>query len=152
MKTFLYLNILLLSFLVIIFTTSKSLSPSENHNVSESDVNVTYDLPQPDPTLGPQEVVEIQILALQENDMPFKNFGVLTAFNFASPEYKSKKGPEGKFIRMIHDPNYKSLLDFKIYGLDDIYIINNLALQKVTLIDANDNPAVYLFKLTRQVE
>jgi len=152
MKSFLYLNIILLSFLVIILTTSRSLSPPENHSISDSKVELTYDLPEPDPTLGPQEVVEIQVLALQENDTPFKNFGVLTAFNFASPENKSKNGPEGKFIRMIHNPMYNSLINFKIYGLDDVYIINNLALQKVTLIDAEGNPAVYLFKLTRQME
>lgn len=150
MKTFLYLNIILLLFLGVIFTTSSSLSP--NHIVPDSDVKHSFELPQPNPSLGPQEVVEIQILALQENDKPYKNYGVLTAFNFASPENKSKNGPELKYIKMIHNPIYNSLIEFKRYGLDDIYIVNNLALQKVTLIDAHDNPAVYLFKLTRQVE
>ncbi|MDQ3395634.1 MAG: DUF4864 domain-containing protein [Bacteroidota bacterium] len=152
MKKFLYLNVVLLIFLVIIFTTSKSLSPPENHGIANGKIKASFGLPQPNPDLGPQEVVEIQVLAMQENDMPFKNYGVLTAFNFASPDYKSKNGPEGKFIQMINNPNYSSLLNFKMYGLDDIYVINNLALQKITLIDANDNPAVYLFKLTRQME
>ncbi|CAN5444017.1 DUF4864 domain-containing protein [soil metagenome] len=152
MKKFLYLNISLAILLLIIFSVSKSLSPSENHNISDTDVNFTFDLPQPDPTLRPHEVVEMQVLALRENDKPFKNFGVMTTFNFASPEYKSKNGPEAKFIKMIHNPEYNSLIGFKMYGLDDIYVVKNMALQKVTLIDAEDNPVVYLFKLTRQTE
>lgn len=152
MKKFLYLHIVLGIFLVILFTINQSLSPSENHNIAGINVSFTYDLPQPNPDLSPQEVVEIQILALKENDQPFTDYGVKSAFNFASPSFKSKAGSEYSFIEMIHNQTYNSLIGYKLYGLDDVYIINNLALQKVTLIDANDAPAVYLFKLIKQTD
>ncbi len=48
------------------------------------------DLPptEPDPSLSPQDVVSIQIEALQNNDIPYEDRGIEVTFNFASPVNK----------------------------------------------------------------
>ncbi len=119
---------------------------TEIHTISEGD------MAHPHPSLSPQEVVDIQLKAMQANDNPDKDFGIRTAFNFASPENKSNSGPIDRFIEMVHNPEYASLLNFKQYGLDEVLMHGGMALQKVTLIDAKDQPAVYLFQLTKQTE
>lgn len=106
----------------------------------------------PLPTFSPQEVVNMQLKALQENDQPYKNHGIEVAFRFASPSNKESTGPLNKFIGLVSNETYQSLLNFRQYGLDDIEIKGDKALQKVTLIDAEDQPAVYYFQLSRQQE
>ena len=52
-------------------------------------------LPQtePDPSLSSQDVVSIQIEALQYNDTPYANRGIEVTFNFASPANKLMTTP-----------------------------------------------------------
>lgn len=108
------------------------------------------DVPQPE--ISPQEVVNIQLEALQVNDLPYENHGIEIAFRFASPSNKESTGSLPQFIHMVQNETYQSLLNFKRFGLDDPEIRGDKALQKVTLIDENDQPVVYFFKLSKQKE
>ncbi|WPP49515.1 DUF4864 domain-containing protein [Catalinimonas niigatensis] len=106
----------------------------------------------PLPSTSPQEVVDMQLKAMQQNDQPYKNHGIEVAFRFASPSNKESTGPLNKFIGLVSNETYQPLLNFRQYGLDDIIIKGDKALQKVTLIDADDQPAVFYFQLSRQQE
>ena len=107
---------------------------------------------QPLPGISPQKVVDLQIQAMQQNDQPYEDHGIAIAYRFASPENKKNTGPLERFSEMVKNEMYKSLLYAKRYGLDAIEIDGDLAVQKVTLIDAQDEPVVYFFQLSRQIE
>ena len=50
------------------------------------------DLPTPDPSYGPEEVVGVQPDGLAANDEPFENAGIGVAYNFASPSKRHLDG------------------------------------------------------------
>ncbi|MFP4091812.1 MAG: DUF4864 domain-containing protein [Cyclobacteriaceae bacterium] len=113
-------------------------------------VNSESEMTKPEPGLSPQKVVALQIEALQHNDHPYPDHGIEVAYTFASPENRQNTGPLERFTQMVRNETYESLLHFQQYGLDDIQVEGDVAVQKVTLIDANDQPAVYFFQLSRQ--
>lgn len=104
----------------------------------------------PEPSIGPQEVVEIQMKAMQRNNYPYENHGIEVAYRFASPANKENTGPLERFTQMVNNDIYRSLLNARRYGLDAIEIEGDIAVQKVTLIDLEDQPVVYFFQLSRQ--
>ena len=65
-------------------------------------------LPQtePDPSLSPQDVVSIQIEALQHNDTPYVDRGIEVTFNFASPTNKRVTGPLERFKAMVRNSRW----------------------------------------------
>lgn len=106
----------------------------------------------PVPSITPQQVVDIQLKAMQQNDHPYEDHGIEVAYRFASPSNKESTGPLADFAALVRHESYHSLLNFQRYGLDDIMIEGDKAIQKVTLIDADDQPVVYYFKLSIQQE
>lgn len=107
---------------------------------------------EPKPSMKPQEVVDLQMKAMQKNDYPYENHGIEIAYRFASPENKENTGPIERFTGMVNNEIYRSLLNARQYGLDAIEIEGDIAVQKVTLIDEEDQPVVYFFQLSRQKE
>ena len=59
-------------------------------------------LPTPDPSDGPEQVIEMQVRALAENDTPVENAGIKTAYNFASPANRRVTGPLDRFATSDH--------------------------------------------------
>jgi len=56
-------------------------------------MNIFYgDDPKPSPNFSPQDVVKIQLDALQNNDLLPKDFGIQVAYRFASPENRRNTG------------------------------------------------------------
>ena len=47
----------------------------------------------PDPSIAPEEVVAIQMKALQFNDNPTPDFGIEQTWNFAHPRNRAMTGP-----------------------------------------------------------
>lgn len=66
----------------------------------------------PDPSLSPEDVVRLQLKALQHNDDPCKDAGIQAAFEFASPGNRAVTGPIDRFITMVNNPLYAPLLNF----------------------------------------
>lgn len=114
-----------------------------------SDVEEAQTL-EPEPSIGPQQVVEIQMKAMQRNNYPYENHGIEVAYRFASPANKENTGPLERFTQMVNNDIYRSLLNARRYGLDAIEVEGDIAVQKVTLIDEEDQPVVYFFQLSRQ--
>eukprot|EP01121_Diplochlamys_sp_Union-15-3_P016273 TRINITY_DN5509_c0_g1_i1.p1 TRINITY_DN5509_c0_g1~~TRINITY_DN5509_c0_g1_i1.p1 ORF type:complete len:154 (+),score=31.16 TRINITY_DN5509_c0_g1_i1:40-462(+) len=68
---------------------------------------------KPSPSLSPEQVIEIQIGALQHNDVPEKDHGIEICFRFASPSNKLVTGPINRFKAMIHNPFYECMVNFE---------------------------------------
>ena len=65
----------------------------------------------PHPSLSPLDVVQIIMNALQKNDEPSKNRGIIVTFNFASPANKNVTGPIERFVNMVSGPVYGQMVD-----------------------------------------
>lgn len=69
------------------------------------------DLVVPDPSIAAVEVVAIQLKALQFNDNPTQNFGILQTWNFAHPRNREMTGPLPRFAAMLTGRPYGTLLN-----------------------------------------
>jgi len=71
--------------------------------MSEPEYSVVS-LPTPSETYSPNDAVALQLGALETNDGPFENAGIMTAYNFASPANRRSTGPLNRFIGMVRSP------------------------------------------------
>ena len=62
------------------------------------------DLIKPNPNLFPEEVVSIQLTALQKNNIPYKNAGIEQVWEFAHPINRQFTGPLKRFKSMMYTP------------------------------------------------
>ncbi|MGB3617404.1 MAG: DUF4864 domain-containing protein, partial [Catalinimonas sp.] len=109
---------------------------------------LTIDQPMPTPDLAPGAVVQLQLMALQQNDA--QDRGIATAFNFASPANKEVTGPLSRFRQLLRTPDYAQLLNFDSFRAEEIRIEGDRAQQIVVVTDAYGQEVTYLFELSRQ--
>ena len=69
------------------------------------------DLVAPDPSITPEEVVAIQMKALQFNDNPVADFGIAQTWNFAHPRNRAATGPLQRFATMLKGAAYGTMLN-----------------------------------------
>jgi hypothetical protein len=110
------------------------------------------DLPTPDPSYGPEEVVQIQLDGLATNDDPFENAGIGVAYNFASPGNRRSTGPFDRFVRMVTGPQYAPMVDHVEATPGPMEREGNRAEQRVTLTGPEDRTATYVFGLSNDRE
>jgi hypothetical protein len=108
------------------------------------------DDPQPGPDLSPEQVVQIQLQALQRNDTPTKDSGIAIAFRFASPANQAATGPLANFVLLVKNPLYHPMLNHKTVERGPMKIDGDQAQQRVTLTSATNERAVYIFTLSKQ--
>lgn len=106
-------------------------------------------LPTPDPSLGPGEVVGVQVDALATNDDPEPDAGIKTAYNFASPGNRRATGPLDRFVRMVKGPNYAPMVDHVEAVRGPLERAGDRAEQRVTLTGPDGRTVTYLFGLSR---
>lgn len=106
--------------------------------------------PDPSPDLAPEEVVRIQVEALQTNDEPEDDAGIATAFRFASPENQAATGPLDRFTEMVKGPVYRDMLGFERATYSEMRVQGDEAAQRVVLEHADGRRAAYVFGLSRQ--
>ena len=63
------------------------------------------ELINPNSSIKPKQVIEIQLLGLMKNDNFFEDSGIQQTWNFAHPENKKNTGPLPNFIQMIKRNN-----------------------------------------------
>jgi hypothetical protein len=80
------------------------------------------DFVRPDPSIAPVEVVAIQLKALQYNDNPEPDFGIVQTWNFAHPRNRSMTGPLPRFVAMIKSPAYGLMLNHRRHEISPIAI------------------------------
>ena len=109
-------------------------------------------LPQtePDPSLSPQDVVSIQIEALQHNDTPYEDRGIEVTFNFASPANKRMTGPLERFKAMVRNPVYGPMIDHRSAKYETVKVEGDLAQVDVVLESKEGQFVGYRFTLSRQ--
>jgi hypothetical protein len=107
-------------------------------------------LPTPDPTESPEDAVSVQVEALGDNDDPYENAGVMTAYNYASPANRRSTGPLGRFIRMVGSPRYSVMIDSNGVVREPIERSGETAQQRVTVNSENGRTVSYDFGLSVQ--
>ncbi len=109
-------------------------------------------LPQtePDPSLSPQDVVSIQVEALENNDIPYENRGIEVTFNFASPANKRMTGPLERFAAMVRNPTYGPMIDHRSAAYEGFVVEGNSARIDVILTSKEGIYLGYRFFLSRQ--
>ena len=105
--------------------------------------------PDPSPELTPEQVVRIQVRALQHNDDPTPDAGIETAFRFASPSNREMTGPLDRFAQMVH-LGYPDLIGFERADYGPIRADESRAVQPVTFVQPDGRRVTYLFGLSRQ--
>ena len=104
--------------------------------------------PEPSPELSPEDVVKIQVTALQNNDK--EDTGIKTTFRFASLQNKQQTGPLARFRQLIKDKAYRPLLNHKAAEYGPIQLDGDTATQRVTITGKNGQATVYMFTLSKQ--
>ena len=106
--------------------------------------------PMPSPDLTPEEVVRLQVEALQRNDEPRPDAGIATAFRFASPGNRRATGPLERFAAMVKGPVYGDMLGFESAEYGVMRVEGDLAAQRVTLVQSDGRRVRYVFGLSKQ--
>jgi len=102
----------------------------------------------PVPELSPDEVVGIQMAALQANNED--DFGITIAFRFASPTNRRNTGPEERFAGIIRTPSYAPMLNSTSFEARTIEANDSAAFVAVRVMSADGRGAAYVFALSRQ--
>jgi hypothetical protein len=102
----------------------------------------------PDPSLAPEEVVQIQVEAFRNNDPADR--GIEIAFRFASPANKQLTGPLPRFARMMRNVPYEPMLLAEEVVISDVQVRGNLARVVVSLDTPDGRTHDYVFFLTKQ--
>jgi hypothetical protein len=88
-------------------------------------------LRSPSPDYGPEEVIKVQLDAMKDNDNPFDDSGIETAFNFASEKNRQATGPLPRFKKMVHNKRYSMLLNHDKAEFEEIERDGDTATQTV---------------------
>jgi hypothetical protein len=104
--------------------------------------------PRPSPKLTPGQVVRIVMDALQHNDED--DSGIAVTFDFASPANREVTGPLERFAQMVKNPAYGPMLNYKSAEYGKAVVVDDQAQQVVKIVAADDEVAVYVFRLSKQ--
>ena len=102
----------------------------------------------PEPELKPNDVVRLQLLAMQQNDD--SDFGIEVTFRFASPANKKQTGPLKRFIRLVRNPSYHPLLNHINATFLELTVEEDFAVQDVIITTSNGKRIGYRFRLSIQ--
>ena len=110
----------------------------------------SYDIKNayPEPKLKPNDVVRLQLLAMQQNDD--SDFGIEVTFRFASPANKKQTGPLKRFIGLVRNPSYRPLLNHINATFLELTVEEVFAVQDVIITTSNGERIGYRFRLSIQ--
>ena len=110
----------------------------------------SYDIENayPEPELKPNDVVRLQLLAMQQNDD--SDFGIEVTFRFASPANKKQTGPLKRFIGLVRNPSYRPLLNHINATFIELTVEEVFAIQDVIITTSNGERIGYRFRLSIQ--
>ncbi len=110
----------------------------------------SYDIENayPEPELKPNDVVRLQLLAMQQNDD--SDFGIEVTFRFASPANKKQTGPLKRFISLVRNPSYRPLLNHINATFIELTVEDVFAVQDVIITTSNGERIGYRFRLSIQ--
>ena len=106
------------------------------------------ELLKPNNELKPFDVVKIQLSALKNNNIPYKNAGIEQTWEFAHPSNKRFTGPLPRFIKLLKDEGYNVLLNHMEHKIVEIFKSEKKFIYEVTILDGEKN----FFKYNWQIE
>jgi hypothetical protein len=95
------------------------------------------DLLKPNSSLEPEDVISIQLSALQKNDTPYDNAGIAQTWEFAHPYNREYTGPLKNFTSMMYSKSYVIMLDHDYHN--------------ILLVSKNEDQAFYFIELTDKI-
>jgi hypothetical protein len=107
-------------------------------------INTTY----PNPELKANEIVSLQLMAMQQNDV--SNHGIEITFRFASPQNKVQTGPLSNFITLVKSPSYHPLLNHIDATFLNLKVEGNVAIQEVIITTSKGTRKGFRFLLSLQ--
>ena len=110
----------------------------------------SYDIENayPEPNLKPNDVVRLQLLAMQQNDD--SDFGIEVTFRFASPANKKQTGPLKRFIGLVRTPSYRPLLNHINATFLELTVEEVFAVQDVIITTYNGERIGFRFRRSIQ--
>ena len=110
----------------------------------------SYDIENayPEPKLKPNDVVRLQLLAMQQNDE--SDIGIEVTFRFASPANKKQPGPLQRFISLVRNPSYLPLLNHSNATFLELTVEEDFAVQDVIITTSKGERIGYRFRLSIQ--
>ncbi len=103
----------------------------------------------PNPNLTPARVVEIQLSALQRNDDPLPDAGILQTWAFAHPENKRLTGPIGRFAAMIRGPGFRFLINHRSHRIKPLVENADYAVYAVTVVSTDGPVVLYRWEVAK---
>ena len=97
------------------------------------------ELLKPNPSILPEEVISIQLTALQNNSEPFDNAGIAQTWEFAHPSNREYTGPLNRFTSMMYSSSYIVMLDHQFHNIILVSEKNNTAFYFIELTDKFGN-------------
>ena len=107
-------------------------------------INTSY----PNPELQANEIVSLQLMAMQKNDV--SNHGIEITYRFASPQNKVQTGPLSRFIMLVKNPAYRPLLNHLDATFLNLKIEGNVAIQEVIITTSKGTRKGFRFLLSLQ--
>ena len=107
-------------------------------------INTSY----PNPELKANEIVSLQLMAMQQNDV--SNHGIEITYRFASPQNKVQTGPLSRFIMLVKNPAYSPLLNHLDATFLNLKVDGNVAIQEVIITTSKGNRKGFRFLLSLQ--
>ena len=107
-------------------------------------LNTSY----PNPELKANEIVSLQLMAMQQNDV--SNHGIEITYRFASPQNKVQTGPLSRFIMLVKNPAYRPLLNHLDATFLNLKVEGNVAIQEVIITTSKGTRKGFRFLLSLQ--
>ena len=107
-------------------------------------INTSY----PNTELKANEIVRLQLLAMQQNDV--SNHGIEITYRFASPQNKVQTGPLSRFIMLVKNPTYRPLLNHLDATFLNLKVEGNVAIQEVIITTSKGTRKGFRFLLSLQ--
>ena len=97
------------------------------------------ELLKPYPSIRSEEIISIQLSALQKNSIPFNNAGITQTWEFAHLSNRQYTGPLEKFILMMYSPSYIIMLEHQFHKIIPVLQKNDTAFFFIELTDIPGN-------------
>lgn len=110
---------------------------------------IALDIILPNPSLQPNNVIEIQLQSLQKNDEPIPDSGIIQTWAFAHPNNRLITGPIKRFTLMMKSENYKNMLHHRDYKIEPVLKTNDRSQFAVTIITSDDQKMAFKWELMK---
>ena len=105
-----------------------------------STANISYsELLKPQADLLPEEVISIQLTALQNNNEPYLDAGIQQTWEFAHPLNRQFTGPLKNFTNMMYSKSYSIMLEHKKHKIILVKNEINISYFFIELVDKIDD-------------